>query len=231
VGERIVRPVTRTENVEVTKQVKAKPLPLPKKRSNLADILKKPDEQFIAIEENWVPAKPGEDVNNWSELIEAKKEFEILVIGEDKSDYDQVFNAVQAVKNLSKQPAIFDQINFLSVNTKERQSLDNTRLNDTLGNTEKPLAVFLFLPKNQGSHDEVAFVFTCVQSLMKVAATRQVQFYCLYEEADLSTNLYREGLSGFFKTAMLECIDHRYKSVSYDDKWKASLGDSKQAYL
>ena len=52
-------------------------------------------------------------------------------------------------------------------------------------------------------------MYNCIQSIIHRAATRPIQFYCCYRDHSSDQSLYREALSGLFKSAMLETTDHR----------------------
>lgn len=178
------------------------------------------DNKFIAIKETWQPVSLDSESSSWSTRIASKKHYHVLVISQAEDDYNQIQTALKMIVKFSQQADVFDNVDRLFFKENNFTSIQET-LQTYLFGSDAPLVVFLFLSKKTADYDELEYVFTLVQSFMKTAFSRIMQFYCIYQEEQTETVLFREGLSGFFKSAMLEGLDHRYRTIAYDDFWLA----------
>lgn len=99
--------------------------------------------------------------------------------------------------------------------------VEDTAVQACLSESREPRTVFFFSPDTP-EEDTAARVleltYGLVRALLRDAAFVETQFYCCYRSGDAALDLIRDGLSGLFKSAMLESANHRYRSIAFDDQ-------------
>ena len=106
----------------------------------------------------------------------------------------------------------------MPIQAETKSRIEKADFTARIADADAPQTIFLFLPQKTGARQDLELVYTCIQSTMNVAASRQIQFYCCYYDRESEGVLYREALSGLLKSAMLESVNHRYRSMAYDAK-------------
>jgi len=190
------------------------------KENDLGYILQKTGKYWFSLTEEWLFSPLEIETERWSERIAAKQEHSILVISEDTNDYDAMKAFCQRLaKVVSRGKEELWRVEHMPIQGDAHSAINESDIKPFLTDTDSPQTIFLFLPgttQKGSAHRELERVYSCIQTLMHVAPTKQIQFYCCYHDQPTEPSLYREGLVGLFKSAMLECINHRYRSISYD---------------
>ena len=188
--------------------------------------------QWFKITEAWVESVI--DSGSWLERIDTKKDDQILVISQKKSVYHAMQNVLQKVQKLANIQESIWNMKHIAV---KAEAADFQHISIELLSIEstKPLVVFLMLSDRQRlsnlEYQDLELIYSCVQAVQKIARLRQVQFYCCYQ-ADYTQSLkeedlQNEALSGLFRSAILESINHSYRSIIVD----SSLHNTGQVIL
>lgn len=186
--------------------------------NDLDYILQETGKEWFALTEEWVCSPLGIETELWSERIGARKDHSILVISEDANHFEAIKGICQEIARVvSKGKAELWRVEYMPV---QINSINESDIEPFLTDADSPQTIFLFLPQSRpergGAAKELELVYSCIQSLMQLAAIKPIQLYCCYQDRQIEHALYREALAGLFKSAMLECINHRYRSISYD---------------
>ncbi|MBP2846632.1 KR domain-containing protein [Dickeya oryzae] len=180
--------------------------------------------QWIRATETWVEVKASED-SQWVERIKASSDRQILVLSHTASDYRDIEQVCQQVQQIADMPQpIWDVRHItLPVGALQAQTGINALkvgLAAAIPDSGKPLAVFLILP--HGTEVQTELAYRCVQAVQTVARLNPVQFYCChradYEQGLTVTDVHHEALSGLFRSAILETVGHRYRSLIVDPR-------------
>ncbi len=189
--------------------------------SRLEDLLQKTGKKWLFLKEDWELSPLEIETELWTEKIEANKNHDILVIGEVGA-YDSMKNTCQMIAKLSENDENLWNISHLPLQAGVKYKLEESDIKTCIIASDSPQTIFLLLPQianDRSECQELELVYACVQSLLRVAATKHIQFYCCYQDQSSEGVLYREGLGGLFKSAMLESLNHRYRSISYEAQW------------
>ncbi|NUA43780.1 Polyketide synthase PksL [Dickeya solani] len=180
--------------------------------------------QWIRAKETWVEVKANED-SQWVERIKASSDRQILVLSETASDYRDIEQVCQQVQQLADMPQPIWDVRHITLQGSSLQ--DQTGINTlkvglaaAIPDPGKPLVVFLILP--YGTEAQTGLAYLCVQAVQAVARLNPVQFYCChradYEQGLTVTDVQHEALSGLFRSAILETVGHRYRSLIVDPR-------------
>jgi len=182
-------------------------------------ILHKTGKHWLLLTEEWKYSPLEVDTGLWKEKIEKKKTHDVLVISEDTNDYEAIKSVFQKIEELSQIRENFLNIIYMPIQSSVECQIEEAQIKSYVAHSEKPLAIFLFSPKvkkNNLIHNKLEFMYACIQSIMKLAVTKTIQFYYCYQEQQTDSALYEEGLVGLFRSLMLENENHRFRSIAYD---------------
>ncbi len=171
--------------------------------------------------ESWQYSPRDIAAHQWASKVEAKRDYDILVISKNQTDYKDMKIFLEKIIDLSQSKGIFHVVQHMLIQDNPYSAFESEKLKRYVNDTHRSLAIFLFLQQpsnNLTSHNELEFIYTCIQSIMRLAAKKSVQFYCCYSDQVSTESLYRDALVGLFKSAMLESVNHRYRSIVYDSQ-------------
>ena len=181
------------------------------------DMLRKTGKKWLSFAEDWVSVHLEIEPEAWTEKIEATKNYSILVISQDVQDVDGLRDVCRTIATLSeRQYGVWD-LKHMPIDVETKSRIEAADLQPYLTDSDIPQAIFFFPPQSRGTGlAQLELVYSCVQSVIQTAPSRQIQLYCCYQEQPSDLGLYGEALAGLFKSAMLESVHHRYRAVSYD---------------
>jgi len=188
------------------------------RQGDLAYLLREADRDWLWLTERWAPAALGTPKHRWLDRIRAHSNHRILVISPDLGDYSAVQRLCHEVEQTIGTPGALWNVEHVPVELDAQGRLAPLGLESRLSDADGVQTIFLFLPSSVADGApwrELEFPFTCVHALLKSAADRSVELYCCYRDTDSQRSIYRESLAGLFRSAMLECANHRYRSLAF----------------
>ena len=126
----------------------------------------------------------------------------------------------QKIAQMAQKPESFWNVTHIPIKVKAQCRMEEADLKRHLIDSDSPKAIFLFLPnvtKNASMIEDLELVYTCIQCILFVAAKKQIQLYCCSQETS-EPSPCREGFTEFLRSAMSKSVNHRYRSISYDDR-------------
>uniref|UniRef100_UPI003F5D6C31 beta-ketoacyl synthase N-terminal-like domain-containing protein n=1 Tax=Dickeya chrysanthemi TaxID=556 RepID=UPI003F5D6C31 len=178
---------------------------------------------WLRATETWVEVTEHEG-NQWVERIKASRDRQILVLSQTPSDCRDIEQVCQQIQHIADMPPSIWDVRNITLQPHVLQAPTGinalkSALSAAVTDAGKPLVVFLLLP--QGADAETGYglqlAYQCVQAVQAVARLNPVQFYCChradYEQSLTMTDVQHEALCGLFRSAILETVGHRYRSV------------------
>lgn len=183
---------------------------------------KEAGKECLSFVEDWVLAPLETQSENWTARIEARKDHSILVISESMKDAARVKAVCDRVGTLAQGQECRWEVSHMPIDVGEKPRVEVADIRRFLPNSESPLAIFVFLPPlSKGASVRLELAYSCVQSVMAAAPAKSIRLYCCYQEEETDVWLHGEALAGLFKSAMLESIYHRFRTMAYDGRLAA----------
>ncbi|MEY4482730.1 MAG: hypothetical protein RL693_182, partial [Verrucomicrobiota bacterium] len=177
---------------------------------------------FLSFREYWAHAPMEAQSENWTARIDARKGHGILVISASVEDADRFRMVCDRVGDLAQGQECKWEVRHLLIDVAVKSRVDVEDIQRALPESESPQAIFLFLPPlSKGALTRLELAYSCVQAVMAAASAKPVRFYCCYREDENDVWLHGEALAGLFKSAMLESIYHRFRTIAYDGRLAA----------
>ena len=208
-------------NEKALDDVRNRELPHKIEEEDAEYILQNSGENWLSLIEEWKYSPLEVDADLWREQIEKKTTSDVLIISEEINDYKAINSVFQKIEDLDQSRDNSLNINYIKIHSDTEYWIEKSEIEPYLTNSEQPLTIFLFSPKRNETilmSREIEFLYTFIQSIMKIAVTKPIQFYYCYQEQHIEYSLYQEGLVGLFRSLMLENVNHRFRSIAYDAK-------------
>lgn len=180
--------------------------------------LAKTGKQWLCLDESW-QARPLKNDVDWLTKIVAKDGQKITLISDNKRDYDAFVRVSQQLQKLTKRSQALWKFNHSQITRNATESVIGKIFDHVNDNSDAVQTIFLLL-RCRENDDEIKAsleaVYLSVHYLIKTAAKRSVQFYLIFK-GNRATTTYFDALAGFFKSAMMEAPNHRYRSIGIGD--------------
>ncbi|MET1255424.1 SDR family NAD(P)-dependent oxidoreductase [Aliikangiella maris] len=197
----------------------------------------KTGKSWVVLNESWQLQPLDAHQQDWYHKIHTQPSQDIVIISDQVSDYDNFKSICQQLLTIADLPASHWSITGVQFN-------QLNQLEKLLKQSQQPVTLFILLPddiskmqtltsaaKNEYSKDKVEsqtddpinienkqqVIYECLQQTISNASQRQLTLYCFYTNHGVlyaQEQLAYQALSGLFKSAMLECPNHCYQTLS-----------------
>ncbi len=175
--------------------------------------------EWLSFTESWVGAPLATEQQGWLKRIEAKKGHRILVISESADDADDIRQVCGRVAALAQEKESLWDVRHLRIDLEAKSGIEAVDLRRFLPDAVGPQAIFVFLPSiSKGTSAWLELAYSCVQAVMRAVPVAPVCLYGCYREEEPDLWLHGEALASLFKSAMLESLHHRFRTIACDGR-------------
>ncbi|AJQ95099.1 SDR family NAD(P)-dependent oxidoreductase [Gynuella sunshinyii] len=155
--------------------------------------------EWLVAEEHWQPEALNIATDSWLSRVRARQNHQILIVSDQPGDVQPMQQALKQLADAAGDSYLSWQVGHAGIST----------LADAISADDAPLTVFCLTAAQDMALSD--WMFCAVSTIMTVARKRTVRFYgCVSGENEL----YRDALSGLFRSATLESTGHRYRLIA-----------------